>query len=108
MSVAMVPGTREQRFRISGVSWEKYEQMGEWSSDRHVRLTYDRGELEIMTLSREHEHDKHVLGMLVMVLAEELDIDIDGGGSMTFKKEDLERGLEPDECYWIENEPRIR
>ena len=42
--------TSEQRFRLSLVSWEKYEQMAAWFEDRHCRLTYDRGELEIMTV----------------------------------------------------------
>jgi Uma2 family endonuclease len=99
---------REQRFRLSLVSWEKYEQMAAWFDGRHVRLTYDRGELELMTVSHAHEFGKHLLGILVMALVEELNIDIHGAGSMTFKREDLERGLEPDECYWIEHELEMR
>src|SRR5262249_28694377 len=27
---------------------------------------------------------------------------------MTFKREDLERALEPDECYWIDHEVQMR
>ena len=26
----------------------------------------------------------------------------------TFRREDLEKGLEPDQCYYITNEPKIR
>jgi Uma2 family endonuclease len=100
--------TSEQRFRLSFVSWEKYEQMAAWFEGRHCRLTYDRGELEIMTVSHPHEFGKHLLGMLVMQLVLELEIEIHGGGSMTFKREDLDRGLEPDECYWIEHELQMR
>lgn len=98
----------EQRLRLSLVSWEKYEQMAAWFEGRHVRLTYDRGELEIMTVSHPHEFGKHLIGILVIQLVAELQIDIHGGGSMTFKREDLDRGLEPDECYWIEREPEMR
>jgi Uma2 family endonuclease len=98
----------EQRLRLSLVSWEKYEQMAAWFEGRHVRLTYDRGELEIMTVSHPHEFDKHLIGVLVMQLVTELNIDIHGAGSMTFKREDLDRGLEPDECYWIEHELQMR
>ena len=29
-------------------------------------------------------------------------------GSMTFKRPRKQRGLEPDECYWIQNEPLVR
>src|SRR5215510_5085277 len=108
MSVAVSPTSGEQRFRLSLVSWEKYEQMAEWFDGRHVRLTYDRGELELMTVSHRHEYHKHLLGRLLDVLTEELNIDVHGAGSMTFKREDLERGLEPDECYWIEHEAQMR
>jgi Uma2 family endonuclease len=106
MSIHAPP--REQWLRLSFVSWEKYEQMAAWFEGRHFRLTYDRGELEIMTVSHPHEFGKHLIGRLVDALTEELDIDIHGGGSMTFKREDLDRGLEPDECYWIEHEPQMR
>jgi Uma2 family endonuclease len=100
--------TREQRLLLSLVSWEKYEQMAAWFEGRHLRLTYDRGELEIMTVSHPHELGKHLIGRLLEALTEELSIDIHGGGSMTFKREDLDRGLEPDECYWIERELQMR
>jgi Uma2 family endonuclease len=99
---------REQRLLLSLVSWEKYEQMAAWFEGRHLRLTYDRGELEIRTVSHPHELGKHLIGRLLEALTEELSIDIHGGGSMTFKREDLDRGLEPDECYWIEHELQMR
>jgi Uma2 family endonuclease len=108
MSTRTVPASGEQRFRLSGLSWDQYALMAASLDGRHVRLTYDRGELELMTVSHRHEHHKHLLAALVMVAAEEMDIDVHGGGSMTFKREDLERGLEPDECYWIEHEAQMR
>ncbi len=108
MSVVKSAPASEQRFRLSLVSWEKYEQMVAWFEGRHVRLTFDRGELEIMTVSHLHELLKHLLRRLLDAFTEELDIDIHGGGSMTFKREDLDRGLEPDECYWIAHEAQMR
>jgi Uma2 family endonuclease len=99
---------REQWLRLSLVSWEKYEQMAAWFEGTRFRLTYDRGELEIMTVSHPHEFGKHLIGRLLEALTEELAIEIHGGGSMTFQREDLDRGLEPDECYWIEHEPQMR
>jgi Uma2 family endonuclease len=108
MSTAVTSSSREQRFLLSLVSWEKYEQMVAWFNGRHVRLTYDRGELELMTVSHKHENNKHFLGQFVVILADELNIDIHSGGSMTFKREDLNRGLEPDECYWIDYEAQMR
>ncbi len=106
MSIHASP--REQWLRLSFVSWEKYEQMANLLQDRRLRLTYDRGELEIRSVSHPHEFGKKLIDGLVFVLVEELNIDIHGGGSMTFKREDLDRGLEPDECYWIEHEPQMR
>jgi Uma2 family endonuclease len=98
----------EQRLRLSLVSWEKYEQMAAWFEGRHVRLTYDRGELEIMTVSHQHEYEKRLIGRLLDALTEELKIEIHPAGSMTFKREDLDRGLEPDDCFWVEHQPQMR
>ena len=95
VSVTAVPALAEQRFRLSLVSWEKYEQMSAWLNGRHVRLTYDRGELELRTVSHKHESGKHLLAALLMAAAEELDVENHAAGSMTFKREDLDRGLEP-------------
>jgi Uma2 family endonuclease len=106
MSTATLP--TEQRLRLSGVDWRTYVALGDLLGERPIRLTYDRGELEIMTLSRSHERFKKLLAGLLQVLTQEMDIDIDDGGSMTFRREDLERGLEPDECYWVQNEARVR
>jgi Uma2 family endonuclease len=98
----------EQRFVLSCIPWQAYVAFGDLMGAQHVRLTYDRGNLEFMTLSPEHERAKTFLARLVEALTEELDIDIASYGSMTCRREDLERGLEPDECYWIANEPRVR
>lgn len=105
MATVEIPA--EQRFVLSGISWPAYVAFGDLLDERHVRLTYDRGELEFMTLSPEHERTKKLLARLLEALTEELDIDIASYGSMTCRREDLEQGLEPDACYWIANEPRV-
>jgi Uma2 family endonuclease len=66
-------------------------------------VTYDRGNLELMSPSYRHERYKRLIGRFIDILAEEYNIPIIGGGSTTFKRQDLERGLEPDECYYIQN-----
>jgi Uma2 family endonuclease len=73
-----------------------------------LRITFDRGTLEIMTLSGPHEAYKHLIGVLIVLLAYELKIPIRGRGSLTFKRRRKQRGLESDECYWIQNEAQIR
>jgi Uma2 family endonuclease len=106
MTTLQIP--QEQRFVLDWVPWPTYVAYAEMMGERHVRVTYHQGRMEFMTLSPEHEHWKHRLVLLVAVVAEEMNIDIAGYGSMTWQREDLERGMEPDECYWIANEARVR
>lgn len=98
----------EQRLRLSAVPWESYVLYSDSLGERHVRVTYDRGEMEIMTLSSKHEGNKKLLGRLLEALTEEMNIDIASYGSMTCRRGDLNRGLEADESYWIKNEPIVR
>jgi Uma2 family endonuclease len=42
------------------------------------------------------------------VLTEECGLSLRGFGDMTCDREDLERGIEPDECFYIVNEPLVR
>ncbi len=98
----------EQRFRLSGVPWSSYMAIGEALRDWPIRITYDRGEIEFMTTARPHERGKSLWRRLIDVLTEEMNIDVTSGGSMTFQREDLEKGFENDECYWIEHESQMR
>jgi Uma2 family endonuclease len=99
----------EQRFVLHDVSWASYLAIGQLFADRPaLRLTYNRGTLEFMTTSPRHECYKHWLGRFLETVAEELNKPIAPGGSMTFQREDLDRGFEPDNCYWIENERAMR
>jgi Uma2 family endonuclease len=107
-TVATVTVPAEQRFRISGIDWKTYVAFSDLLWDRHIRITYDRGEMELMTVSESHERGKTRLSRLVESLTEELAIDMAGLGSMTCRREDMERGFEPDECYWIAHEAAVR
>ncbi len=99
----------QQRVILPGVSWETYERLLVDFQDSHAaHFAYDQGKLEIMVLSAEHEEDKDVLTLLVNVLAEEMDIDVRSFGSTTFQREDLERGFEPDACFYIAHESQVR
>jgi Uma2 family endonuclease len=88
---------------LSGISWQTYENLlAELSVNRRLRLTYNRGSLEIMAPSPEHERYKRIAGRFVETLAEELKVRIECLGSTTFKRPELS-GSEPDECFYIEN-----
>ena len=107
--MATVVSRPERLVILDTVSWETYERLLEEHGERNgTRFTYDEGVLEIMVLSSRHEKPNRRLATLVEVLAEEWDIDIEPLGSMTFKREDLQKGFEPDSCFYIQNADAIR
>jgi len=94
---------------LDGVTWETYERLlWEQGENCGKRFTYDEGVLEIMVLSTRHEEPNRTLALLVEVLAEETDIDLRRLGSTTFKREDLQKGFEPDSCFYIQHADAIR
>ena len=98
----------EQKVILHNVRWETYERLlAEQESSSAPRFTYDRGELEIISPSPEHERVNRRLAQLVLALTEEMGIEAEDLGSTTFRREDLERGFEPDSCFYIENEALI-
>lgn len=99
----------DQRVVLHNVSWETYERLLADHADRSApRLTYDRGELEIMSPSAEHERLNRRVAQLVLAVAEEAGIEAEDLGSTTFRSEEAERGFEPDTCFYIQNEPAVR
>lgn len=87
---------------LDGVTWRTYLTIANALSDqRGLRITFDRGQMELMTHSAAHEFAKRWLARLIETLAEEQKLVIVPGGNITFRREDLERGLEPDDCFWI-------
>src|SRR5688500_8470559 len=98
----------EQHFVLDGMDWAAYEALLRAMEDRRVFVTYDRGRVELMSPSWEHESRAEAIGQTIRILAEELNIPIKGGGSTTFRREDLDRGLEADKCFYVRNEARVR
>lgn len=98
----------DRRFVLYDVSWETYDLLCRQLENRPIRLTYDGTSLEIMSPSLWHEIVSSVLGRFVERIAEERGIPFASGGSTTFRREDLLRGLEPDRCYWIAHERQVR
>lgn len=94
--------TEDQRIILYDVAWEQYEQLSDMFVEEFPRMTYLEGTLEIiMTTSPEHERLKKIIARLLEAYAEEKDINLNGYGSATFRKEAVKRGAEPDECYCI-------
>ncbi|MCI0336828.1 MAG: Uma2 family endonuclease [Acidobacteria bacterium] len=86
------------------VTWREYEKLLEALGDGyHVRISYDSGRLEIMSPTDWHDYYKSLLGHLVGVLTEELNLGCVSFGSTTFRKEGKAKGTEPDDCFYITN-----
>lgn len=99
----------EQRTILKNISWPTFEAiLRDTGEDRGWRFAYDGEILEIMTPLYEHENPKIQLDRLIVILAEELGIEVKSAGSMTLKREDLKKGIEPDNCYYIQNESAVR
>jgi Uma2 family endonuclease len=97
------------RVLLRNISWHTYQSLiRDFESEPAIRLTYDRGALEIRMPLDPHETYKKLLGRLIETATEELDLEIRSLGSRTCDREDLARGLEPDQCYYIQNEALVR
>jgi len=100
--------SRDHTVVLHAVSWETYRALREMPENQNIRMTYDQGELEIMSPSRAHEALAELLGMLIEVWSLELDVGIAPCGTMTISRADLDRGFEPDKCYYVQHEPQMR
>ena len=101
--MTMVATPTNRRVVIDGISWATYQSLLAEVGDGHTRLTFDSGRLEIMSPLPIHEHIKKNIARLIEAYADDNHIPVEGLGSTTFQREDLEKGLEPDECYYIQN-----
>ncbi|MDB9440933.1 Uma2 family endonuclease [Sphaerospermopsis kisseleviana CS-549] len=99
----------EQRTVLYDVSWDTFESLlKDTGENRGSRFAYDCGTLEIMTPLFEHENPKIQFDRLIFALAEVLDTELISAGSTTLKRKINKKGIEPDTCYYIQNEPAIR
>jgi len=93
-----------QHIILRQISWTTYERLlSEHEGRQSPRFVYDRGDLEIMVLSFEHEQFNRLLADIFTLIAMEMDLDFTNAGSTTFHREDLARGFEPDTCFYVEH-----
>jgi Uma2 family endonuclease len=98
-----------QRVLLRDVTWQELEAILEdLGEHRAARIAYDRGILEIMAPLPEHEFDKEIIGDLVKALLEEVSTEFISLGSTTFKNQAMAQGIEPDQCFYIKNESKVR
>lgn len=85
-----------------GVTWMEYQKLlDDLGEHRSVLVSFSKGVLEIMPLSRGHEHHKELVSGWLLILSEELDMNIEPNGSTTLQLEALQSGVEPDTSFFI-------
>lgn len=107
--MVLISSIPEQRTILNNISWSTFEAILKETGDkRGYRFAYDGDVLEIMTPLYEHENPRVQLDRFIAILAEELEIEIKSAGSMTLKRSLLRKGIEPDNCYYIQSEPLVK
>ncbi len=94
-----------QRLVVRDLPWAELELiLTEMGDRRAARIAHNDEVLEIRVPLPKHERTKSILGDAVKILLEELEIDCECFGSITFKRQEMSYGIEPDECFYIQNQ----
>ncbi|MDZ8065664.1 MAG: Uma2 family endonuclease [Nostoc sp. DedQUE08] len=97
-----------QQMLLQDISWQQLEDILEEMGERRAaRISYSHGWLEIMVPLPEHEKDKELIGDLVKILLEILQIDFEPFGSTTLKNERMRQAVEPDTSFYIQNQAAV-
>jgi len=94
---------------LRNVDWESFEQLLEELGDnRGTRLSFSDNTVEIMAPMAVHEDDKSMISDLIKTMLDEMGIEFRALASTTFKNKQMTQAVEPDECFYIQNETKIR
>jgi Uma2 family endonuclease len=92
----------DQRIVFRNVNWAFYERLVDSIPERSkFHVDYDGRDLELMGKSRKHEIARKRLGLVAETVAQELEVPYRSAGETTWKRPEVERGLEADECYFF-------
>jgi Uma2 family endonuclease len=93
----------EQRTLLRNITWQTFLDLCDQREGSVPRMTYDRGDLELLSPRSQHEELGRFIGRIVETFTEQKGIDIRSVASTTFKRHDLTRAFEADESYYIQN-----
>lgn len=100
--------TAEKRIYY-GVAWDDYLRLlDELGDGAHLRVTFDRGVLEIMSPKSEHEELARLIDLVLAYIAFEQNQNVKNCGSMTMHTVAVERGGEADSSYYVATESQVR
>jgi Uma2 family endonuclease len=94
-----VAASVERRIRLTGVDWDTFRKLA--SSARGARFAFDRGVLEIMSPGPLHESHKGLMGDFVRITSRAMGVPRMPMGSTTWTREEADRGIEADECFYF-------
>lgn len=87
----------EKRVVLRNLDWQRYQMIRQALGERRVvRLTYDRGVLEITMPLEDHEFAVRLIERFILILVVELGMRLKTMGSTTLEREILDRSAEPD------------
>ena len=93
---------------LRNVSWQEYEILLESLIEASgLRVSYDQGILQIVTLSPEHESYSRLIEKLVDRLSARLRIRVLSFGSSTMRRMERRKGAEPDACFYVQSAAAI-
>jgi Uma2 family endonuclease len=99
----------EQRVVLRGLSWDAYLQiLAALPQTRAARLTYDDGTLEITVPLEIHEFSRCLIERFVITLIELMELRVKTMGSTTMNYPGQKQGAEPDNAYYIQNQPLVK
>jgi Uma2 family endonuclease len=103
------PPQDNPKVTLQGITWHTYQSLvKDLESQPAKRLTYDNGMLEIFMPLPPHETYKRLLGRLVEIVTEEMNLEIRSLSASTWSRKDLLKGVEADGCYSVQNESAVR
>lgn len=93
---------------IHALSWHDCENiLNELGEDRHTRIAYYQGTLEIMSPMARHERPHRLTGDIIKVILDAQGRDWEDFGSTTFYRKGM-AGVEPDTCLYVANAALVR
>ena len=95
---------------MEGVSWKTYEQLRRELDEAgsKIRITYDRGRMVLTSPLPIHGKSSRLIGRLIEALADERDLPLSSYGNTTWRRKEIHRGVESDECYYIQRAEAMR
>ncbi len=102
------PPVGEKRFLFRSLDWQRYQTLRKTlSRDRNVRFTYMNGILEVTIPLEIHEFSARMIELFIRILVVELGMKVKTMGSTTLDREILDKSAEPDNAYYIQNQPLV-